>query len=112
MTALRAVRLAEELKLLDRQTRERRGQNNLPNIVRIRSKEWRDWIAKRFQKRFNMREFIGKLKAQLPTAVFRASYQHNCYPTPSKKILEGNRLDADYSVSLFFDGKSVSASPG
>ncbi|MGB8816816.1 MAG: hypothetical protein WCC66_02735 [Rhizobiaceae bacterium] len=112
MTVLRAVRLAEELKLLDRQTRERRGQNNLPNIVRIRSKEWRDWIAKRFQKRFNMREFIGKLKSQLPGAVFPASYQHNCYPTPSKKILEGNRLDADYSVSLFFDGKSVSASPG
>jgi hypothetical protein len=42
-----AIRTAAQLGLLTVEERRREGQRNRPNIVRIVSKEWLAWIAKR-----------------------------------------------------------------
>jgi hypothetical protein len=42
-----AIRTAARLGLLTVEERRREGQRNQPNIVRIVSKEWLAWIAKR-----------------------------------------------------------------
>src|SRR4051794_28108014 len=41
-----AIRLAAALGLLTVQERRRQGQKNLPNIVRIVSREWTQWLAR------------------------------------------------------------------
>lgn len=45
-TAKNAIRTAAALGLLLVEERRRRGQKNLPNIIRIISREWRDWMRK------------------------------------------------------------------
>jgi hypothetical protein len=42
-----AIRTAARLGLVTVEERRREGQRNRPNIVRIVSKEWLAWIAKR-----------------------------------------------------------------
>ncbi len=41
-----AIREAARLGLLTVQERRREGRRNLPNIVRIVSKEWTSWLAR------------------------------------------------------------------
>lgn len=45
-TAKQALRIAERLGLLEIKRRPRPGQKNLPNMITIRSSEWRLWIEK------------------------------------------------------------------
>jgi hypothetical protein len=45
--AKRTLRLAESMGLITIQERRRQGQKNLPNIVRVISRDWREWLAKR-----------------------------------------------------------------
>src|SRR5215207_72733 len=45
--AKRALRLADEMGLITIQERRRQGQKNLPNVVRIVSREWTAWISRR-----------------------------------------------------------------
>jgi hypothetical protein len=47
--AKRALRIAAEMGLVTIQERRRQGQKNLPNVVRIVSREWTSWIARRSQ---------------------------------------------------------------
>jgi hypothetical protein len=42
--ARNAIRLAARLGLLTIQERRREGQKNLPNIVRVISREWLQWL--------------------------------------------------------------------
>lgn len=46
-TAQTAFRVAEGAGLLSIEVRPRKGQKNLPNLVRIVSTEWVDWIARK-----------------------------------------------------------------
>ena len=41
-----AIRTAARLGLLTVEERRREGRRNLPNVVRIVSKEWTSWVAK------------------------------------------------------------------
>jgi hypothetical protein len=45
-TAQNAMRLAATMGLLTVQERRRQGQKNLPNVVRIVSREWQLWIKR------------------------------------------------------------------
>jgi hypothetical protein len=45
-TAKNAVRAAATMGLLTVQERRREGQKNLPNVVRIVSREWQQWIKR------------------------------------------------------------------
>ena len=45
-----ALRLAAQLGLLTVEERRRQGQRNLPNILRIVSREWLSWLAKAARK--------------------------------------------------------------
>jgi hypothetical protein len=45
-TAQNAMRLAATMGLLTVQERRREGQKNLPNVVRIVSREWQLWIKR------------------------------------------------------------------
>jgi hypothetical protein len=45
-TAQNAMRLAAAMGLLTVQERRRQGQKNLPNVVRIVSREWQLWIKR------------------------------------------------------------------
>ena len=45
-TAKNAVRAAAAMGLLTVQERRREGQKNLPNIIRIVSREWQLWIKR------------------------------------------------------------------
>jgi hypothetical protein len=45
-TAQNAIRAASSLRLLTVQERRRQGQKNLPNVVRIVSREWQQWIKR------------------------------------------------------------------
>jgi hypothetical protein len=49
-TAQNAMRLAATMGLLTVQERRREGQKNLPNVVRIVSKEWQLWLKRGGQK--------------------------------------------------------------
>jgi hypothetical protein len=48
-TAKNAVRAAATMGLLTVQERRREGQKNLPNVVRVVSREWQQWIKRRGQ---------------------------------------------------------------
>jgi hypothetical protein len=48
-TAQNAIRAAAAMGLLTVQERRREGQKNLPNVVRIVSREWLQWIKRRGQ---------------------------------------------------------------
>jgi hypothetical protein len=41
------LRLAESMGLVTIEERRQRGQKNLPNVVRVVSREWRSWIEAR-----------------------------------------------------------------
>src|SRR4051812_19504838 len=41
-----ALRLAARLGLITIQERRRQGQKNLPNVIRIVSREWQQWLAR------------------------------------------------------------------
>jgi hypothetical protein len=43
-TAQNAMRAAAAMGLLTVQERRREGQKNLPNVVRVDSREWQQWI--------------------------------------------------------------------
>jgi hypothetical protein len=45
-TAQNAMRAAAAMGLLTIQERRREGQKNLPNVVRIVSREWQQWIKR------------------------------------------------------------------
>src|ERR687889_2790921 len=45
-TAQNAIRAAAAMGLLTVQERRRQGQKNLPNVVRIVSREWQQWIKR------------------------------------------------------------------
>jgi hypothetical protein len=45
-TAQNAMRLAAAMGLLTVQERRREGQKNLPNVVRVVSREWQLWIKR------------------------------------------------------------------
>jgi hypothetical protein len=45
-TAQNAIRLAAAMGLLTVQERRREGQKNLPNLVRVVSREWQLWIKR------------------------------------------------------------------
>jgi hypothetical protein len=45
-TAQNAIRAAAAMGLLTAQERRRQGQKNLPNVVRIVSREWLQWIKR------------------------------------------------------------------
>ena len=46
-TAKNAIRAAAAMGLVTVQERRRVGQNNLPNVVRVVSREWIQWLARR-----------------------------------------------------------------
>ena len=41
-----AIREAARLGLLTTEERRREGRRNLPNVIRIVSKEWSSWLAR------------------------------------------------------------------
>ena len=46
-TAQNALRAAAAMGLVTIQERRREGQKNLPNVVRVVSREWRQWLARK-----------------------------------------------------------------
>lgn len=110
-TVRRAIAQAVQDGLLFVQDRPVRGGLNLSNIVTIRSAIWIAWIKRRFTRKRPLaavQEAITKLAGPL----FQARFNTKCNPTLDKLEEEGNRLVADYSVSVSHDDFQRSAGFG
>lgn len=104
-TVRRALQKADELGFLAIVYRARsRGRTNLPNVVTIKHKGWREWVKRRFKKPFDFMAALAEKSAKLPGLLFSTRTEQECYPTPATLRITGNRLNADYVISVKADG--------
>src|SRR6185312_1169824 len=77
-----AIREAARLGLLTIEERRREGRRNLPNVVRIVSKEWLAWLTRGGRSSHPAAELLIGCKKMRPT--------DNCYKTQRLSASEPN----------------------
>jgi ribosomal protein L40E len=92
-TAQNALRAAAKAGLITIEERRRRGQKNLPNLVRITSAEWSAWLARGGQRTGfkknaptdNSSRNKGRVEAWSPTTAMQPL--HRTGPIRSKSLI-------------------------